>query len=317
MKKQIFFFLFLFSLTKQVCSQQLAQYTMYSFNHFGINPAAPGDQKCINAKIAYRTQWVHFDNNPITQFLSLQAPIKPKNRNFRKGYSSVGLYIENDLTGPTKYTGYYLNYAYHRSMVRETYLSVGLFAGVLQYSFDRNAVTLASQIDNAITGSKTKFIYPDINPGIWIHNDNFYSGLSIKSVLGNPLKKVYGVNSKLTRHYYLNAGYRWLSQDKSFSLIPSVMLKFTPYGAPGFDASFMYDFENRFDIAISYRFIDAVSAMMRLKIGKFMYLAYAFDYNTSKIRLASSNSHEVMLTFKLCKAKDDKELPKEICPAYQ
>ena len=48
-----------------------------------------------------------------------------------------------------------------------------------------------------------------------------------------------------------------------------------------------------------------------------MYVAYAFDYNTSKIRLASSNSHEVMLTFKLCKAKDDKELPKEICPAYQ
>ena len=103
MAKRFLFFIFLFSLCKDVCSQQLAQYTMYSFNHFGINPAAPGDQKCINAKIAYRTQWVHFDNNPITQFLSLQAPIKPKNRNFRKGYSSVGLYIENDLTGPTKY----------------------------------------------------------------------------------------------------------------------------------------------------------------------------------------------------------------------
>ena len=137
-KTGLLLFLFVLCLVK-ANSQQLAQYTMYSFNHFGINPAAPGDQKCISAKLAYRNQWVGFEANPVTEYLSIQATLRPKNRNFRKGYSSTGIYIENDQTGPTRYTGYYLNYAYHRSMVKETYISAGLFVGTMQYTFDHNS----------------------------------------------------------------------------------------------------------------------------------------------------------------------------------
>ncbi len=316
-KSTYLFILFLFVCFFEAKSQQLAQYTMYSFNHFGINPAAPGDPKCITAKIGYRNQWMGFEGNPVTQFLSLQAPIKPRNRNFHKGYSSVGLYVENDQTGPTRYTGYYLNYAYHRSMVKETYLSVGLFAGAMQYTFDRNAAITASANDDALGNSSSKFIYPDINPGIWLHNDNFYAGLSIKNVVGNSLKKVYGINSRLVRHYYLNGGYRWLSQDKSFSIIPSVMVKFAPYGAPGVDVSLMYDYLNKFDLGITYRYIDGVAAMFKIKTGKFLYISYSYDYTTSKIKIASNNTHEVMLHFKLCKSKEGIDKPREICPAYQ
>ena len=158
---------------------------MYSFNHFGINPAAPGEQKCIAAKIGYRNQWVGFEGNPVTQYLSVQAPIPYRNRNFHKGYSSTGLYIENDQTGISRYAGYYLNYAYHRAMVKETFLSVGLFAGTLQYTYDQNAARTGSGFDDALGNTKSKFIYPDINPAIWLHNENFYAGLSIKSAIGN------------------------------------------------------------------------------------------------------------------------------------
>jgi type IX secretion system PorP/SprF family membrane protein len=301
----------------EVKAQQLAQYTMYSFNHFGLNPAAPGDQKCIAAKIGYRNQWTGFESNPVTQFMSIQAPIKPRTRNFRKGYSSIGLYIENDQTGPTRYTGYYLNYAYHRNMVKETFLSVGLFAGTMQYTFDRGSAITATFNDNAIPASSSKFIFPDVNPGIWIHNDNFYAGLSIKNIVGNSLKKVYGINSRLVRHYYLNAGYRWLSQDKSFSIIPSVMLKFSPYGTPGVDVNLMYDYLNKFDLGITYRVVDGVAAMFKIKTGKYLYISYAYDYTTSKIRIASNNTHEVMVHFKLCKSKEGIDKPREICPAYQ
>lgn len=316
--RQISIFTLFFILTfGTLRGQQLAQYTMYSFNHFGINPAAPGEQKCIAAKIGYRNQWVGFEGNPVTEFLSLQLPIPHRNRNFYKGYSSTGLYIENDQTGVTRYTGYYLNYAYHRTMVKETFLSVGLFAGALQYVFDRNAAITATAFDNAIGETKVKFIYPDINPAIWLHNENFYAGLSIKSAVGNSLKKVYGINSRLARHYYLNAGYRWLAQDKSFSIIPSVMLKFAPYGTPGVDVNLMYDYLNKFDLGISYRFVDGVAAMFKIKAGKFIYLSYGYDYTTSKIKIASKNTHEVMIHFKFCKSAEGMERPREICPAYQ
>jgi type IX secretion system PorP/SprF family membrane protein len=316
-KKYFLFFLFVAFFLQKSNSQQLAQYTMYSFNHFGINPAAPGDKKCVQAKLGYRNQWVGFEGNPVTEFMSLQVPLKARNRNFQKGASSVGLYIENDQTGPTRYTGYYLNYAYHRSMVKETYLSVGIFAGTMQYTFDKNAAITASATDNAILASKSKFIFPDINPGIWLHNDNFYAGLSIKNIVGNSLKKVYGINSRLTRHYYLNAGYRWLSQDKSFSIIPSVMLKFSAFGTPGIDFNLLYDYYNKFDLGISYRYVDGVAGMFKLKLAKFLYLSYSYDYTTSKIKIASNNTHEVMLHFKLCKSKEGIDKPREICPAYQ
>ena len=298
-------------------AQQLAQYTMYSFNHFGINPAAPGDNKCISAKLSYRNQWTGFEGNPITQYLSLQAPIPQRSHNFRRGISSTGLYFENDQTGPTRYTGIYLNYAYHQMMAREWFLSFGVFAGTMQYAFDRNVVKLASSFDPAVNESKIKFVFPDINPGIWLHNSNFYAGLSIKSIVGNSLTKVYGVNTKLTRHYYLNAGWRWLSQDKSISIIPSAMLKFSPYGTPGLDVNIMYDYMNMFDLGISYRSYDAVAAMFKVRLGQFIYLGYSFDYNTSQIRIDSHNSHEILLQLRLCKAKEGIDKPREICPAYQ
>jgi len=313
MKKYLLIiFLLAFNLTH---AQQLTQYTQYTLNSYGLNPATGGTPGCVEAKVGSRRQWIGFDAAPRSSFLSIYSFIGKHTANPRKGRHCVGGYIEFDQTGPNSRIGIYPSYSYHLPLSRTTYGAVGLFAGIMQYRFDVNYVEAEMANDNVLQGSKSSLLYPDINPAALIYSKNFFIGISIKNIAGNKLDKVYGEQSRLSRHFYFHAGYRILTSNKSFSLIPSTIIKFAPFGTPAIDLNLMVDYRNKIAVGISYRNVDAIAALLRVSLGRSIILGYSFDYTLSQIKVASSNSHEVILGIKFCKNKLVEE--KEICPAYQ
>ncbi len=306
---------FCFFVSLNCYSQQLAQYTQYMFNQYGLNPAVGGSKKCPEAKMGYRTQWLGFDAAPITEFFSINGVLPNKRRLSARDKHAIGLYIEGDQTGPTSRTGIYVSYSYHRPITRNLYGSVGLFAGAMQYAFNANQ-TLVATPDPVVASSRAAWLYPDLNPGVFIYGDRLYAGLSVKNVVGNSLTKIYGKQNHLTRHYYLSAGYK-LSTSGDYSHIPSFNLKFSPYGTPSLDLNYMVDYRNRIALGFSYRHFDAACALVRIGISKFISLGYSFDYTLSKIRYASSNSHEIIIAVRICKNGDSDGNKHTECPAYQ
>ena len=61
--KKIVAILFLF-FSLGIVAQQSEQYSQYTFNNFGYNPAFAGTIKCIDFRAGYRMQWVGFDGAP-------------------------------------------------------------------------------------------------------------------------------------------------------------------------------------------------------------------------------------------------------------
>lgn len=314
MRAKLVIFVFCVLLCEALPAQQLAQYTNYMLNQFVLNPAAVPQNSCVDIKAGNRTQWVGFTGAPKTNFVSLCMFLPSKKKGYKRGKHAVGAYIEDDETAPTRRTTAYLSYSFHRQISRDFTAAVGVHAGLMQYQVDFTSLHIVDGVDNAIT-TGSALIYPDLNPGIWLYSKNSYAGLSIKNAVGNRLTKVFGYENRLSRHYYLTYGYRILSISKKHSFIPSFNVKFTVLTPPALDLNLMYDFRNKFSLGVSYRNRDAVCGLVRFAFGRVFSVGYSFDFTTSRIRHASSNTHEVILGIRLCKQKEFKEAP-EICPAY-
>ena len=80
-------------------------------------------------------------------------------------------------------------------------------------------------------------------------------------------------------------------------LKPSAMVK-AAIGAPvSIDLSANALINDKFELGLSYRFDDSISAILGLNVTDDMRIGYAYDYTTSNFRQFNSGSHEIMLLF--------------------
>lgn len=301
-------------------AQQLAQYSQYMLNNYVLNPAVAGSTPCFDVKIGYRTQWLGFDAQPKTGFVSLYKPFKFKKSSNSKGRHAIGGYFEQDITGPSSRSVLYLSYSYHLPVSRTYSLGAGIFGGVMYYVFNPGSLVTAIAGDAALAAAGSKFVVPDFNPGLWLYSSKHYVGLSVKSIVGN---KIPGIKSKLSRTIYLTSGYK-ISTGTPWAILPSVFLRYSFTAPIGLDVNCMFDYMNMISIGASYRIRDGVAALIKFHYKRFT-IGYSYDYTLSKIRIASSNTHEVILGMKICPIdfnsrnageKGDEKLDINKCPAY-
>jgi type IX secretion system PorP/SprF family membrane protein len=302
----------------QVNAQQTSQYTQYIFNYFGLNPAAGGSTKCLQLKAGYRKQWWGFESAPVDQFFSVSGILKNK-APYNKSKNVIGFYQEQDKTGsvgPTSRNSFNLNYSHHIPLTSDFYLSAGIFAGIIQYSFIRDNVTLTVANDDAIGASKRVIVYPDINPGIMLYNPKFFIGYSMKYAIQRNLDAIYGFNSNLQRTHLITTGASISGRRKEYSYMPSLNMRLGGGGSPvGLDVGFLIDYNDVFRTGIVYRKSDAVCAIVQLRVKR-LTVGYGFDYITSKVRFGAANTHEIMLGYRICKDNQGGVNDEGRCYAY-
>ncbi len=285
--------------------QQIGQNTDFMFNYFHHNAAVAGTTKCPDIRLGYRTQWVGFEGQPQTAYASIHAAINGR-KSITKSKHGIGGYVESDVTGPLSTTSLYLAYAYHFQFNRKWMVSAGLFAGFQQFRFNVNNVNVDDYTDPLLLSSSSTFIVPDLAPGIYLYDENWTFGLSVKQLLGNPITEIGSEsfpetkgNTRLRRHVSLMAS-RQFGDEDGFHFTPAALLKFVGGSTPAIDLNVFANYKRVIGVGVSYRSGDAIAAMMRLHFLKIFTLGYAYDITTSRIRVASSNSHEITLGISIC-----------------
>lgn len=294
--------------------QQLAQYTQYVFNQFSINPAVAGSKDCLDLRLGYRQQWVGYPGAPTTGWVSMHGVLRAKGKPFQANKHGFGAFIEADDAGNYGYTSFLLAYAYHVQMSRDFFMSFGLFAGVRQVKVAVGEITLAQYDDPVANGQASALVYPEITPGIWCYGKSAWAGLSIHQALANRLKDI-GVDSRFSRHLLLSGGYRYRIARKT-AFVPSALLKFAGGAPPAFDVNGMVEWNRTYGLGIGYRNGDAFTAQLKIGFMKFFQLGYSYDITTSKLRVASANTHEVILAITPCR-KGDPSKRMISCPAFE
>lgn len=297
MKKTILFVSFLFSIIN-ASAQQDPEYTHYMYNMNVINPAyATAEQSMLNIGSLYRTQWVGAVGAPKTLTLFAHMPV---NKKVEMGFSL----ISDDIgDGAKKENNFFADFAYVLQLNNNHKLSLGLKAGLTSFQTNFNGFKFES--GNAATdlafSEDVNQLFPNVGIGAFYFTDNYYVGLSAPNLFSSKhIEERSGINAfgKENTHAFLTGGYVFDLSD-SFKLKPAFMSKFVKGSPLTLDLSANVLYNDQFELGASYRFGDAVSALMNVQVAKSIRVGYAYDYTISNMGQFNSGTHEIFLLFNL------------------
>jgi type IX secretion system PorP/SprF family membrane protein len=327
-KYLIAFVLFLGSVTV-LKAQQDPYYTHFKFNKQAYNPASVGERNdliCLNT-IAHR-QWTGFDDvtaverpsgqvaaggeivedvAPITYNFNIGGQIVSQKR--KKTFGAVGLSIYDDKIGFFHSTTFKAQAAYFIPIQGKfARLSIGLEAGMYQYSLEKNQFRALQQFDPRIppNGSNIDDQNLDLGFGIYYKQrrffgnmENFYAGVSMSHLTAPKYDLVWTggqMNIDQERHIYFVTGVN-IPVGASIELEPSILIK--SKSKTQFDANVTALYNQTIRGGLGYRQwgnIDALSLMVGYVLGEIQ-VGYSYDITLSRIRQVSNGTHEVMLSY--------------------
>ncbi|MBA0883044.1 PorP/SprF family type IX secretion system membrane protein [Flavobacterium undicola] len=297
MKKIILSISFLLLIIK-VSAQQDPEYTHYMYNMNVVNPAyATGTQAMLDLGVLYRSQWAGLEGAPKTFNFFGHIPL---NKKVEMGLSM----ISDDIgDGAKKEDNFYADFAYVLNMSSTAKLSLGLKAGFTSFKTNFNGFKFESgdsSTDMAFSENVNN-IFPNIGVGAYYFTDNYYLGLSAPNLFSSKhIEERSGINAFGSEeiHVFFTGGYVFNLSD-SFKLKPAFMTKIVKGSAVSLDLSANVLFNEKFELGASYRFDDAVSALMSVAVSPSIRVGYAYDYTTSNLGQFNSGTHEVFMLFNL------------------
>jgi type IX secretion system PorP/SprF family membrane protein len=287
-------------------SQQDPMFAEYMFNQVTVNPGYAGSGEVANVMVLERQQWAGFDGAPKTFNLAANAPL-------RKISCGVGASLLVDKIGPTKQTGFFVDYSYQLKVSEKAKLGMGLKAGFTYYKANLLDIQTTEDNDVAFARNIDGDVKANFGIGFFYYTKTFYAGFSIPKLMNNDLTTGYSVNNeKLSlsqRHYYFIAG-KVFDLNSKLKFRPSLLTKINK-GAPlqvDLTANFIY--AEKIWLGAMYRIGDAVGFMIQIQILKTLRVGYAYDLTTTYLSRYNRGSHEIMVSFDFFTGKNKIRSPR-------
>ncbi len=277
-------------------SQQERQVSHYMFDQISVNPGSAGSSDMISTHAIYRQQWAGIEGAPEDIILNLSAPFK-----LGTTHHGVGLSIWSDNLGFNKDIDFTLSYAYQFT-VGNGKLGLGLSGSYINRSLNpewRFNEDLISGDEDVPWGDQSEFAF-DMGVGLFYATEDLYVGISSTRILENDYEfenqSSTITREKLSRQYYLTAGYTIQMANPALEFLPSVFLQ-SDAKVTKIDINARLMYNKKFWGGVSYRVGSAVVGMVGLNILNGVKVGYAYDFDTSRLMKFSRGSHEVMLGY--------------------
>lgn len=277
-----------FLVVNMLCAQQDPSYTLYQYNMNVINPAYVGINDLTEINLNYRSQWVNLDGSPTTQSLTFGTPVTDK--------MGLGLSMVHDEVYVLKETDVYIDFSYKVKLSDSTDLHMGLKAGGSFINIDLNSLGV---VNDPVFMENVSNFNPNIGIGFYLKSKKYYFTLSAPHLLKSKRYEKDGVRvTEATDelHSYIGTGYTF-ELSPNLELTPSILARFVK-GAPGsLDLTSTASFKKLFDLGLSYRIDESLSALGLYRISDMVHFGYAYEMTTTEVKDYSSGSHEVLLRF--------------------
>lgn len=277
-------------------SQQDPQYTQYMYNMSIINPAyTTNETGMINFGTLYRSQWQNAEGSPKTLTFFAHAPLTDK---VETGIS----FITDDIgDGVLKENNVYIDFAYVLKLNADSNLALGLKGGITSFETNFNGFVLPEFQNDEAFNENVNSIFPNVGVGAFYTRSNFYAGVSAPNLLTSKhLNNQDGISRIGSEeiHFFITSGYIY-ELNPNLKIKPSIMTKMVSGSPISLDTSVNVLFNDRFEVGLSYRLEDAVSAMFNISVAPSIRIGYAYDYTLSNLGSFSSGSHEIFALFDL------------------
>jgi type IX secretion system PorP/SprF family membrane protein len=300
MKTSILLFALMFTVMASF-AQQDAQFTQYMYNTINVNPAYAGSKDVMSVFVLHRAQWIGIEGAPITNAVSINAPIKGSD-------IGIGVSLINDNIGPTQENTISADLSYTIKTSETFKLSFGVKTTANLFNLD--ATKLNPVNANDINLQNYNKFTPNIGAGVYLHSNKGYVGFSVPNFIESQHynDNEVAINKKKI-NYYLIAGYVFdLSDAVKFK--PAVLTKLVQGAPMQVDLSGNFLINDKFTAGIAYRWNAAMSALVGFQATDSWFIGYGYDMETTKLANYNSGTHELFLRYELFNKTEQTESPK-------
>ena len=292
-------------------AQTEAHNTMFMFNKMYYNPAYAGNKDISSLTGWYRNQWTGIKGAPKTFGVNADFSLKSRNQDFRQ--FGIGLSVASEEIGIEKKQDIFGNYAFKFEMDdQRTVLAFGLRLGAQLYSANYDLLNPYQTGDPNLAYNVDNNILFNFGAGAFLHNDDYYIGLSIPNMVENYYDKkekaMHNKRAKQVRGYYLNAGYVFHGGE-DFEILPQAMVRYTgnaTYSLPiNADLNVTFIAYQRALVGVTYRTDKSLNVVAGMQLSRNISLAYSYDYLISHLAGYDRGSHEIILGLDFGRNKAD------------
>ncbi len=282
MKKYLLLFLLLF-FSLHTKAQQDPQFSQYIFNDLSFNPGYAGIEAAICATALHRSQWVGFEDAPVSTNFAVQSPLSLL-------HGGIGLNILTDKIGQNEFLSLNLSYSYQVELSAGK-LGIGLSVGVIQDEID-GANIITQNPDPAIPTSVDKASGLDLGMGLFYNSEKLYVGLSSNHVNEPTIATSIDIID-IKRHYYLTAGSIHELNEK-MDLKPSLLVK-TEGVTTSVDLTSLLEYNKKLWGGVTYRPSTRAVLLLGMHINEDLKFGFSYDVPTTNV--SSSGTFEFMLEY--------------------
>jgi len=302
-------FVFLIFLIPKFLFGQDPGFSQFFANPLYLNPAFTGTTELPRAVVNYRNQWPQKGTTFTTYSLSYDQISKKMNTGF--GFQ---IYHDKELNNILNTSSAAFSYSYHLKLNTESFMTLGLQAGMVLKQFNTSSLIFPSEINqlsgeitqgSSIIYSNEKKVYPDFAVGAVGQQNEIFWGASVHHLTQPDESIIEGdQKGKLPMKITVHGGARSRKLhhgllSREFTLSPNIIyqqqgsFKQLNFGIYMIEKSFLFGawYRNNIDIRP-----DAIIALVGLAHEKFQF-GYSFDFTLSKLSNYSHGSHEISLTF--------------------
>ncbi len=289
------------------------EFSQFFANPLHLNPALTGTSELPRTVISYRNQWPQKGNSFTTYSVSFDYLLKKRNAG-----AGIKIFHDQEPNNIINKSSATLSYAYHLTLGLETFMTLGLDAGIVLKQYNMNGLIFPSEIDqlsgtitpgNPIIISDEKKSYPDFAVGMAGQHKEVFWGASFHHITRPDESITAGDEvNRIPMKITLHAGARTHKLhhgllSRPFTLSPNILyqqqgsFKQLNLGLYMIEKSFLFGgwFRNNIDTRP-----DAFIFLIGFARENFQF-GYSFDSTLSKLSNYSHGSHEFSLTLFLGK----------------
>ncbi|MBI4645087.1 MAG: PorP/SprF family type IX secretion system membrane protein [Bacteroidia bacterium] len=286
--KQFFFILSIICASAQAISQNFTSYENCYVSSFIFNPAVAGTTDNLVAIFSVKKTWMNISQGPSTAMFNIYGKASDYGFSSPKKFISnitarnaFGLSLFSDKNGPLGTNGMQLAYAYQVPIDRQTCLSLGISAKLMQYRLDHNKL-LPHDSGDPLIGTEMESIFsPNFNAGACLTGSDYNIGLSLTNLLKNDFRKRDFYYDEIIRTCYIEGIYG-LKLGKSTSLCPVILVRIQGNNRVRLNTKLKFIYKDFFLVSAGWASGGSYTLTFAMIVKKYSF-GYTYEYERSPL----------------------------------
>jgi type IX secretion system PorP/SprF family membrane protein len=276
-------------------AQNIPVFRQFFFNPYFFNPAYVGSSGHTEVSLAYRQQWLGFNDAPTGTGFSFQLPTRSR--------ASFGLtYVSQDVVSLNNSTGLF-SFGYKVPFSENHSLHFGISIGLGAYKLKLDDIDYSN--DPTILSAANNTIYPSGNFGILYSYKKLKVGIAFPELFGIKNVSRYDSLSQFRNQFYSLSNA--FNVNQNLEIEPYLLYRVTGDFQNFWELTSVFSWKKKMWAGASYRQHSGLGFFAGARMFNSIAFSYSYELPPISKNFINTSSHELHLSLQIDNLKRKKQ----------